>query len=100
MGARDNWNKELEFGLPDARLSGTARDNKQLQANHRIIGRMWMEKVFCVNCGCDGGAVTPEWAAHIFYLCDECAKTYGQIDGAVQVPDEVVRGERPEGHQQ
>jgi hypothetical protein len=30
---------------------------------------MWMERVYCANCGCNGGMVTPEWAPE--YLLTE-----------------------------
>jgi hypothetical protein len=83
---RHSWNRELEYGLPDCRLNF---DRANKQAMH---GRMWMEKVFCGNCGCDGGMVTPEWAAHVFFLCDDCAKRYGVIEGAAEVSETLVRG--------
>lgn len=86
------WDEQLEFGLPDARLVGD-RARKQFEGM-TVLGRMWMEKVFCVNCGCNGGAVTPEWAAHVFYLCEECAYKYGAIEGAVEVPENEVRGQQ------
>jgi hypothetical protein len=88
---KHSWNRELEFGLPDSRL--TVDRARKMRENMTPVGRMWMEKVFCANCGCDGGAVTPEWARHIFFLCDDCAYRYGEIEGAVQVPDSVVKGE-------
>lgn len=87
---KHSWNRELEFGLPDSRLT-VDRATKQAQGM-TPHGRMWMEKVFCANCGCDGGLVTPEWAQHIFYLCDECAHKHGTIEGTVEVHDSVVRG--------
>jgi hypothetical protein len=86
---KHSWNRELEFGLPDCRLNFD-RANKQAQAMSPH-GRMWMERVFCANCGCDGGLVTPEWAAHVFYLCQECADKYGPVQGATEVPEEMVR---------
>jgi hypothetical protein len=73
--------------LPDSRLS-----------HHRTtfcgpVGLM--SKVFCANCGKSGGAVTEEWAEHIFFICDACAeKGCGSIPGAVQIPEEVVKGEQ------
>lgn len=54
-----------------------------------------MAKVYCANCGCDGGLVTNEWAEHIFYLCDDCANTCGNLGAAaVQIPDSVVQGKQ------
>lgn len=52
-----------------------------------------MSRVFCANCGCDGGLVTEEWAGHIMYICDDCANTCGrQLPGMVEIPEESVRG--------
>jgi hypothetical protein len=79
---KHSWNRELEFGLPDCRL----RDPSHKMTPH---GRMWMERVFCANCGCDGGLVTPDFARHVFFLCDVCAEVHGKIDGAVEVSAEA-----------
>lgn len=59
------------------------------------VGKLEMERVYCANnCGKSGGCVTPEWAAHVFYLCDECADKYGNIEGVTEVPEAVVRGQQ------
>jgi hypothetical protein len=50
-----------------------------------------MEKVFCGNCGADGGLVTADWAAHIFYVCDECFLRVG-APPMIEVPEGTVRG--------
>lgn len=72
--------------LPESRL----KDRKTFCGPVGIMSR-----VYCANCGCEGGAVTEEWAEFIFYLCDACAeKTGGVVPGAVEVPGEVVCGER------
>lgn len=44
--------------------------------------------VFCANCGKDGGW-THENSTHMFYLCNNCVGTYGEIAGTMLVPDEV-----------
>lgn len=70
--------------LPDSRLS-----------HHRttICGPCGlMSRVFCINCGADGGLVTEAWAVRISYLCDDCFLTHGALP-MPQVPDSVVRGE-------
>ena len=51
------------------------------------IAGLW-EPVFCANCGADGGMV-PIGTTFLFYLCNICAETYGQIAGTMQMPDEV-----------
>lgn len=72
--------------LPDARLSTTNRKT--------ICGPVGiMSRVYCVNCGGPGGLVTEDWCQSIFFLCDKCAEKYGEIDGAVEVPEEVVNGQ-------
>jgi hypothetical protein len=82
---KDNWDRQLEEGLPDCRLQSTARRRTQV-----LHANMWMEKVFCANCGCDGGLVTAGWAEHVFYLCDPCAGV--RFVGAIEIPEEAVRG--------
>lgn len=49
-------------------------------------------QVYCVNCGAGGGQITEQWAEHVFYLCDKCAEKYGEVAGAVKIPDNVVKG--------
>lgn len=49
-----------------------------------------MAEVYCVNCGKSGGLITEEWAAHVFYLCDKCAETYGSIP-LPEVPEHLLR---------
>lgn len=89
MALRDrNWDRQLEEGLPDSRLAGTARDNKSVVFH----GALW-ERVFCANCGHDGGLVTAEWSPHIFYLCEECALKCGPPPGVVEADERQVRGE-------
>jgi hypothetical protein len=83
-----SWNRELESGLPDCRLRGPRR-----RATTVPLGRMLMERVFCANCGGDGGLITAEWSPHVFYLCDECAATYGKLD-LPQASEADVRGRR------
>lgn len=83
------WNRELENGLPDCRLTGHRR-----RATTVPLGRMLMERVFCANCGADGGLVTAEWSPHIFYLCEDCARTCGHLtlSGVIEINETTVRG--------
>lgn len=68
---------------PDARARRSLNEKK-----HRLLG--WMSEIFCVNCGTSGGMITQDWAAHVFYLCDECAEVHGRLP----LPDlePLVRG--------
>ena len=79
-----HWDRQLEEGLPDCRLSGHRR-------KVTMWARMPMEQVFCVNCGKSGGLVTAEWCPHVFYLCDECYYKHGGMPGP-QVSEDLVRG--------
>lgn len=81
-----NWDRELENGLPDCRLRGPRR-----RATTVVRGCMLMERVFCANCGADGGLITAEWSPHVFYLCDACAETHGKLP-LPEVPEKTVRG--------
>ena len=75
-------------GLPDCRL--TARRDRTTPFRMRRLGVAEMERVFCGNCGCDGGLVTADWAWHVFYLCEPCADKYGRLDLA-EIPESEVR---------
>jgi hypothetical protein len=79
---------DLTGGLPDARLRDESRRKRtEVPGPFRDL----YERVFCVNCGANGGAVTKEWTTHIFYLCEACAKRWGKLP-LPEVPETVVRG--------
>lgn len=67
--------------LPDCRAKTT---------RGRIFtsGGAWIP-VFCANCGTHGGSCPEENMTFMFYLCNKCAQTYGQIAGTMLMPDEV-----------
>ncbi len=67
--------------LPDCRA------HKHKNQSLGIRG-LW-EPVFCANCGADGGIVPTEGMTFLFYLCNSCAESYGQIAGTMQMPDEI-----------
>jgi hypothetical protein len=79
--------KDLTRGdLPDSRLTNANRPLRR----HGLLGLM--EPVFCANCGKYGGLVTKEWISWVFYLCEPCARSHGNIPNP-EIPDEIVRGE-------
>lgn len=53
-----------------------------------------MSRVYCANCGCDGGLITEEWAVKCCYLCDKCAEVHGKLP-IPEIPESVVRGGQP-----
>ena len=55
--------------------------------NRGLLGT-WLP-VFCANCGADGGLVPEECTTFLFYLCNTCAQTWGQVAGTMLMPDEV-----------
>jgi hypothetical protein len=55
----------------------------------KTAGGIRIEKVFCVNCGADGGGVIAENVPHVFYLCNECARRHGD-GGLPRIPDEYL----------
>ena len=77
----------LEYAkiLPDARAKRSLREKKS-----KFLG--WMEEIFCVNCGASGGMVTKDWAAHCFYLCNDCVEKHGRVE-TPDIPESLVRGE-------
>jgi hypothetical protein len=95
------WDRQLERGLPDCRLSALHRERRTF-----VIGRVEFEYVYCAQCGeWHGGGVTANWSAHVFFLCDRCVAENGAPPECVEVrpappaPPErlplVLRGDRP-----
>ena len=76
--------------LPDARPKDTAGRRRTIaEKHHHLLG--WMEPIYCVNCGVSGGMVAKEWAAHCFYLCDDCVDKHGALP-VPELPESLVRG--------
>jgi hypothetical protein len=74
------WSKSLEDGLPDCR--------RHFRDSDRVLrGSMWMDRVYCANCGKLYGLVTSDWTPHVFAICNECADALGPPPGAVQVAE-------------
>jgi hypothetical protein len=67
--------------LPDCRAQSSRRINRGMAGT-------WIP-VYCANCGADGGQIPEQNMTFLFYLCNACAETYGQIAGTLQMPDEV-----------
>jgi len=74
-------------GIPDSRVKGPLRSRTTFTGP----GGKLFERVYCANCGGDGGAILASWSPHVFYLCDPCAQTHGNLP-LPQLPDELVRG--------
>lgn len=72
--------------LPDARAQRSLNEKK-----HRVLG--WMEEIFCVNCGRSGGMISKAWAAFCFYLCNDCASTWGRLP-IPEIPESLVRSQK------
>lgn len=68
---------------PDARAVRSRNEKK-----HKMLG--WMEECFCVNCGRSGGMISKDWAAHVFYLCNDCVDAHGSLP-IPEVPEAVVK---------
>jgi hypothetical protein len=76
--------KRVAIDRPDARMRQSVAEKR-----HKLLG--WMEQVFCVNCGKEGGMISRDWARHVFYLCDECAITHGTLP-VPEVPEGFLKG--------
>ena len=63
-----SWDRGLEGGLPDCRVSPFARDG-----NRMAVGRMSWDIVFCAQCHKPYGATHPS-CPHVFYICDSCVR--------------------------
>lgn len=65
-----NWDPQLAEGFPDSRL----------QTRKTVVrARMLWEECFCASCGKPGGLITADFAAHVFYLCDDCVFKHGKL---------------------
>lgn len=67
---------------PDCRIVGPKG-----REHVKTLGGVRFERVFCGNCGADGGGVLAENCPHVFYLCNDCAHTHGGI-GLPELPEE------------
>lgn len=65
-------------------------DSRAREVRGRIFtpGGAWIP-VFCANCGVPGGSCPEENMTFLFYLCQKCNDTYGDIAGTMMMPDEV-----------
>src|SRR5258708_32642837 len=83
------WDKEIETGLPDCRVSYTNRDKQRV-----IRGRMVWEMVYCASCSKLHGLATVE-TPHIFFVCDACVTKQGPPPGCKEVKVNV-HDQRPD----
>lgn len=51
-------------------------------------GGFWVP-IFCASCGTDGGRVPEENMRFVFWLCNDCFATYGELTNMMVMPDEV-----------
>lgn len=84
-----------EYHGEDSRL----RDHTRNQVTYRIWNPLsqrfeWqtMDKVYCKNCGADGG-YSSRYSAMVVYFCDRCWETYGkeQANLKLMLPTEEWR---------
>lgn len=86
---------------PDLLPSSIPRKTTSVDGRHPFArGLIRWIKIFCANCGADGGWVPETNRPFAFYLCDPCAEKHGAPPGTVMVPDEAyweeVRAEQME----
>src|SRR5258705_8673283 len=67
--------------LPDSRPIHTT--------GSKMLNGAWWAPIFCANCGDPGGMVPEENMTFIFWLCQECFDTHGEITKTHVMPDEV-----------
>lgn len=68
--------------LPDSRL-------QRNKTNQVCRNGIWHERIFCAQCGADGGLVPVENMTFAFYLCNPCHEAMGDIPETYAMPDEV-----------
>lgn len=62
----------------ESRLSTDRRERTEVYEGARLY-----ERVFCLNCGTPGGAVTK--GSPVFFVCDGCVEKHGPPPGAIEV---------------
>lgn len=73
-----------------ARESPDARTQRSVGEKYsQLLG--WMERIFCISCGADGGMVTRDSVPHVSYLCNKCFETHGGLP-LPEIPEALVRG--------
>lgn len=70
--------------LPDSRLTTISTPK-----NSRFYNGQFWEPIFCANCGADGGMVPEGAMTSVFWLCNSCFQTMGEITNTMVMPDEV-----------
>ncbi len=64
-------------------------------------GGLWIP-FYCANCGDEGGRCPEASMTFMFYLCNKCFQTYGEVAGVMMVPDQAfydrVVNEQKEKH--
>lgn len=78
--------------LPDSRLLDQSLGSKVIDWQLFGGGTVRVEVVpcYCASCGKGPGPYVPrENTASAFYLCDQCAETYGAVANLMLLPDEV-----------
>lgn len=69
---------------PDCRLSAVFTPK---QSYFGVMG--WMEPVFCASCHKRGPDVPTENMTFACWLCQDCFEKYGEVLGAMVMPDQV-----------
>lgn len=77
-----SW-RNIALEAPDARAKRSLNERK-----HKLLG--WMEEIFCVNCGAEGGMISKDCVAYVMYLCDDCVEKHGKPP-LTEVPEVLVR---------
>jgi len=67
--------------LPDSRLA------RSKGAQNRA--GVWWVPIYCAFCGAEGGFVPEENTTFIFWMCNPCFETHGEITNLYVMPDEV-----------
>mgnify|MGYP003442870282 FL=1 len=67
--------------LPDSRAKVTR--------GRVFCGAQSWVPVFCANCGTDGGLCPEENMTFMFYLCNSCVGTHGEVAGTLMMPDQA-----------
>ena len=67
--------------LPDSRLARSV--------GMKQMGGIWWVPIYCAFCGAEGGLVPEENTTFVFWMCNSCFKTHGEITNLYVMPDEV-----------
>lgn len=75
--------------MADILPNSLPRERTVVEGRHDLAGRIGWLKIFCANCGADGGFIPEQGPKFAFYLCPPCGEKWSPLVGTMLTPDEA-----------